>query len=65
MLTRAFVHDANQSLHVIRLAAEALALEHGDGRLSAERLQKRVTAILTQVEHLTELIATQPSDKGG
>ncbi|MCA1907497.1 MAG: hypothetical protein LDL39_03960 [Magnetospirillum sp.] len=65
MLTRAFVHDANQSLHVIRLAAEALALEHGDGRLSAERLQKRVAAILTQVEHLTELVANQPSDKGG
>lgn len=65
MLTRAFVHDANQSLHVIRLAAEALVLEHGDGRLSAERLQKRVSAILAQVEHLTELVATQPSDKGG
>lgn len=65
MLTRAFVHDANQSLHVIRLAAEALALEHEDGRLSAERLHKRVAAILTQVEHLTELVANQPSDKGG
>jgi len=65
MLTRAFVHDANQSLHVIRLAAEALAMEHSDGRLSGERLSKRIAAILTQVDHLTELVARQSSDKGG
>ncbi|OJX76772.1 hypothetical protein [Magnetospirillum sp. 64-120] len=65
MLTRTFVHDANQSLHVIRLAAEALAFEHGDGRLSAERLQKRVAAILSQVDHLTDLVAHNASDEGG
>lgn len=56
MLSRAFVHDANQCLHVIRLAAEAMALESKEGRLSPERLDKRVDAILGQVEHLTTLI---------
>ena len=56
MLSRAFVHDANQCLHVIRLAAETLALESGDGRLDPERLHKRVDVILSQVEHLTALI---------
>ena len=56
MLSRAFVHDANQYLHIIRLAAESLALDHGEGRLTAERLDKRISTILGQVEHLTQLI---------
>jgi len=58
MLSRTFVHDANQCLHVIRLAAESLALEHGDGRLTDERLDKRIGTILGQVDHLTKLIGS-------
>lgn len=56
MLSRAFVHDANQCLHVIRLAAESLSLDDNDGRLTPERLRKRVDTILGQVDHLTALI---------
>ncbi|MBR9972080.1 response regulator [Magnetospirillum sulfuroxidans] len=56
MLSRTFVHDANQCLHVIRLAAESLALEHGDGKLTDERLNKRIGTILGQVDQLTQLI---------
>ncbi|KAF0222861.1 MAG: Response regulator [Rhodospirillaceae bacterium] len=64
MLSRAFVHDANQCLHVIRLAAESLSLDDTDGRLTPERLRKRIDTILDQVDHLTALIggaATPPS----
>lgn len=64
MLTRAFIHDANQCLHVIRLAAEALALEHGEGRLTPDRLARRVDAILGQVEHLGALISDSPTPSG-
>ncbi|MGE4281039.1 MAG: hypothetical protein AB7G62_15730 [Magnetospirillum sp.] len=64
MVTRAFIHDANQSLHIIRLAAEALAFEQSEGRLAPERLNKRINAILSQVEHLTDLVAGQSSDEG-
>ena len=64
MVTRAFIHDANQSLHIIRLAAEALAFEQNEGRLSPERLHKRIDAILSQVDHLTDLVAGQPSEEG-
>lgn len=56
MLSRAFVHDANQCLHVIRLAAESLALDDNDGRLTPERLRKRIDTILDQVDYLTTLI---------
>lgn len=56
MLSRAFVHDANQCLHVIRLAAESLSLDDTDGRLTPERLRKRIDTILDQVDHLTALI---------
>ena len=56
MLSSAFVHYANQCLHVIRLAAVALALENGDGRLCPERLNKRLDTILGQVDQLTALI---------
>jgi CheY-like chemotaxis protein len=56
MLSRAFVHDANQCLHVIRLAAESLSLDDKDGRLTPERLRKRIDTILGQVDHLTALI---------
>lgn len=61
MLSRAFVHDANQCLHIIRLAAESLTLDQGDGRLTTERLDKRVSTILGQVEQLTQLIGNSPA----
>lgn len=56
MLPRAFVHDANQCLHVIRLAAESLEMEQREGRLNAEKLGKRLQAILSQVDTLSALM---------
>lgn len=52
-----FVHDANQCLHVIRLAAETLRLDAADGRLDTQRVVRRADAILTQVEELAALVA--------
>lgn len=65
MLPRPFVHDANQCLHVIRLAAEASRLEHAEGRLSADRLGRRLEVILDQVELLSALLerAERPEEK--
>ncbi|OAN64500.1 hypothetical protein A6A05_06355 [Magnetospirillum moscoviense] len=52
-----FIHDANQCLHVIRLAAETLRLDATDGRLDIQRVVRRADAILNQVEELAALIA--------
>lgn len=52
-----FIHDANQCLHVIRLAAETLRLDAADGRLDSQRVVRRADAILIQVEELAALIA--------
>ena len=53
MPLRTFVHDINESLHVIRLAAEATRFEQAEQRLTAERLDQRLQTILDQVQHLT------------
>lgn len=63
MPSRAFIHDVNQCLHVIRLAAESLSLEHREGRLEAEKLDKRLRAILTQVDALSALMDQRPPQR--
>jgi CheY-like chemotaxis protein len=52
-----FIHDANQCLHVIRLAAETLRLDATEERLDTQKVIRRTDAILTQAELLAELIA--------
>lgn len=67
MPLRTFVHDINESLHVIRLAAEATRFEQAEQRLTAERLDQRLQTILDQVQHLTALVgqmAAAPAKAG-
>lgn len=56
LLEGAAAHDANQSLHVIRLAAEAMQLDLAEGRVDPARMARRTQAILAQVEALTTLL---------
>jgi CheY-like chemotaxis protein len=56
-----FVHDANQCLHVIRLAAETLRLDAVEGKLDAAKVARRSETILAQVDQLSTMIATTRS----
>lgn len=55
-MAASIAHEFNQSLHVIRLASEAVHLDLADGRLDPDRLDKRASDILCQVDRLTELV---------
>lgn len=57
------VHDLNQCLHVIRLSAEALAMDLADGHLDADRASKRADNILSQVERLSDLVQVRPVER--
>jgi CheY-like chemotaxis protein len=52
-----FIHDANQCLHIIRMSAETLRLDAGEGHLDSAKAIRRSDTILAQVELLTGLIA--------
>lgn len=60
--TAAIIHDMNQPLHVIRLAAEALEMGLGLHPDAREQVAARAETILAQVDRLTDVLQRLAQD---